>query len=82
MTDQPPCLDDPPAVAKRVLAADAMLGLYAETFRRDVRSHFASDSLELIDRMLAGVTERDIKDMLLAAIVRLADAENAKEQDR
>jgi hypothetical protein len=75
-TDPPPCMAEhlPPAVAE----ADVMLGMYAEMLRRARVIVGPEAAIEDADTMLLALGESEIHAMLLAAMIRLADAEDAR----
>jgi hypothetical protein len=80
MTDptNPPCLSDEPLSAA-VREADAMLGLWAELFRQSRITYGAQGALEITGRALNLIPADDVRDLLYAALIRLADAADARE---
>jgi hypothetical protein len=79
MTDptNPPCLSDEPLPAA-VREADAMLGLWAEAFRLHRITYGVEGAMEMTSAFLRDVSAAEVRDLLNAALIRLADAADAK----
>jgi acyl-CoA hydrolase len=74
MTDPttPPCLSDEPLPAA-VREADAMLGMWAEMFRRRRTTHGVESALETLRRGLGHLPEAEVRNLLHAALIRLTE---------